>query len=85
MNAEEIKKNALKLNAVDRVHLAETLLDSLDKTDDQIEKIWILESEKRYQAYKEGRIKGIPIGQVCSSMFKYVQVSKNEYNSNPTC
>ncbi len=70
MIAEEIKKNALRLNAVDRVHLVETLLDSLDKTDEQIEKIWALESEKRYQAYKEGRIKGIPLEQVRSSIEK---------------
>ncbi len=70
MIAEEIKKNALRLNAVDRGHLVETLLDNLDKTDEQIEKIWALESEKRYQAYKEGRIKGIPLDQVRSSFEK---------------
>ena len=70
MIVEEIKRNALKLNAVDRVHLAETLLDSLDKTDAQIEKIWVLESEKRYKAYKEGRIKGIPLEQLRSNFEK---------------
>ncbi|MBC2704250.1 addiction module protein [Desulfobacula sp.] len=70
MITEEIKKRALKLNAVDRVHLAETLLDSLDKTDEQIEKIWLLESEKRYKAYKEGSIKGIPLEQLRSSIEK---------------
>ncbi len=64
MLTEEIKINALKLNAVDRVHLAEALLDSLDKTDEQIEKIWLTESEKRYQAYKEGRVKGMPLDQL---------------------
>ena len=70
MLAEKIKISALKLNAVDRVHLVETLLDSLDKTDEQIEKIWVLESEKRYQAYKEGRIKGIPLEQLRSKIEK---------------
>ena len=70
MIAEEIKRNALKLNTIDRVHLAETLLDSLDKTDEQIEKIWVLESEKRYQAYKDGSIKGIPLEQLRSSIEK---------------
>lgn len=54
MLTEEIKISALKLDAVDRVHLAEALLDSLDKTDEQIEKTWVKESEKRYKAYKEG-------------------------------
>jgi putative addiction module component (TIGR02574 family) len=70
MIAEEIKRSALKLNAIDRVHLAETLLDSLDKTDEQIEKIWVLESEKRYKAYKEGHIKGIPLEQIRSRVQK---------------
>jgi len=70
MITEEIKRKALKLNAIDRVHLAETLLDSLDKTDEQIEKIWLLESEKRYKAYKEGSIKGIPLEQLRSSIEK---------------
>ena len=68
MLAEEIIINALKLKAVDRLHLAETLLDSLDKTDQQIEKIWIAESEKRYHAYTQGHIEGIPLEQLCSKI-----------------
>ncbi|MBC8228540.1 addiction module protein [bacterium] len=70
MLTEEIKMNALKLNAVDRAHLAETLLDSLDKTDEQIEKLWAVESEKRYQSYKAGRIKGIPLDQLRAEIEK---------------
>jgi putative addiction module component (TIGR02574 family) len=70
MLTEEIKMSVLKLNAVDRAHLAETLLDSLDKTDEQIEKLWVIESEKRYKAYKEGRVKGIPIEQLRSKIEK---------------
>ena len=70
MITEEIKRIALKLNVIDRVHLAETLLDSLDKTDEQIENIWLVESEKRYKAYKEGSIKGIPLEQLRSSIEK---------------
>ncbi|MBW2655619.1 MAG: hypothetical protein JRC91_12010 [Deltaproteobacteria bacterium] len=31
-----------------------------------MEKIWVLESEKRYQAYKDGSIKGIPLEQLRS-------------------
>ncbi len=61
MLTKQIKAEVLDLNVVDRIHLAEILLDSLDKTDEQIEKIWVKESENRYQAYKEGRIKGIPL------------------------
>lgn len=52
MLAEGIKTSALGLNVIDRIHLAEILLESLDKTDAEIEKIWVKESENRYQAYK---------------------------------
>ena len=38
MLTEEIKTSTLELNVIDRIHLAEILLDSLDKTDEQIEK-----------------------------------------------
>ena len=61
MLTKKVKTRVLELNVVDRVHLAEILLDSLDKTDEQIEKIWVKESENRYQAYKEGRVKGVSL------------------------
>lgn len=61
MLTEKVKTSALELDVIDRVHLAEMLLDSLDKTDEQIEKMWVKESENRYQAYKEGRVKGISL------------------------
>ncbi len=64
MLAEDIEQKALKLSAVKRIRLVEALLDSLDKTDPEIEKIWIQESEYRYQAYKEGRVEGLTLEQV---------------------
>jgi putative addiction module component (TIGR02574 family) len=64
MLAEEIKKNALKLDVVARVHLVESLLESLDKTDPEIEEIWVAESERRYHAYKQGLVEGIPLEQL---------------------
>ena len=50
--------------------MVEIILDSLDKTDEQIEKIWVKESENRYQAYKEGRVKGISLEQLRSRIKK---------------
>ena len=70
MLTKKVKTDLLELNVIDRVHLAEILLDSLDKTDEQIEKIWIRESENRYQTYKEGRIKGISLKQIRSRIEK---------------
>ncbi|MCK4423468.1 MAG: addiction module protein [Candidatus Omnitrophica bacterium] len=70
MLTKKVKTNVLELNAIDRIHLAEILLDSLDKTDEQIEKIWVRESENRYQAYKEGRVKGRSLKQLQSRIEK---------------
>jgi len=64
MLAEEIKKNALKLDVVARVHLVESLLESLDKTDPEIEEIWVAESERRYHAYKQGLVEGVSLEQL---------------------
>ena len=64
MLAEEIESKALQLSTVKRIHLVETLLDSLDETDAKIEKVWVKESENRYNAYKMGDIEGIPLDQI---------------------
>jgi putative addiction module component (TIGR02574 family) len=61
MLTRQIKAELLELNVVDKIHLIEILLDSLDKTNEQIEKVWVKESEKRYHAYKKGYVKGIPL------------------------
>jgi len=70
MLTKKVKTDLLELNVIDRVHLAEILLDSLDKTDEQIEKMWIRESENRYQSYKEGRVKEISLKQIRSRIEK---------------
>jgi putative addiction module component (TIGR02574 family) len=68
MLPKEIKIGVLKLNVIDRLKLVEILLESLNKTDEEIEKIWIAESENRYRAYKEGRINGISLDDVHSGI-----------------
>jgi putative addiction module component (TIGR02574 family) len=63
MLAVQIKEEALKLGPVDKIHLTEALLSSLDKPDELVEKKWVDESERRYAAYKKGDLKGIPLDQ----------------------
>ena len=63
MLAEQIQVEALKLKPVEKVRLAESLLSSLDRPDVAVEKKWISESERRYAAYKNGEIQGIPLAQ----------------------
>ncbi len=61
MLAEQLQTEALKLKPVDKIHLAESLLISLDRPDETVEQKWIEESGKRYAAYKSGLIQGIPL------------------------
>lgn len=48
---------ALMLSAAERAALAERLINSLDSLDDsETERLWVQEAERRYQAYKQGRL-----------------------------
>ncbi len=64
MIAAKIKSSVLELSPTDRIQLAEMIYDSLDKSDETIEKVWINESENRYKAYKAGKIKGISLQEI---------------------
>ncbi|WP_372794342.1 addiction module protein [Pontiella sp.] len=59
--AEQIEIEALKLKPIERVRLVEKILGSLDRPDPEIEQTWVAESEARYQAFKKGDTKGIPL------------------------
>jgi len=61
MLTHEIQQQALKLSDLEKIHLIELLMDDLDRPSPQVEKLWIEESEKRYKAYKQGKVKGIPL------------------------
>lgn len=59
MVTKELQKKALNLKPIDRIRFVETILESLDKPDPEIEKAWVAESEARYAAYKKGKLKAI--------------------------
>jgi hypothetical protein len=52
MITKELKAQVLSLNPIDKIGLVEMLLESLDKTDPEIDAAWVAESERRYTAYK---------------------------------
>ncbi len=53
----EIEEKALKLSPADRAMLASHLIASLDElSDEQNEQLWLLEAERRDQAFREGQI-----------------------------
>jgi putative addiction module component (TIGR02574 family) len=61
MEAITIKDNILekakKLKPVEKLQLIDALLETIDKPDREIEKLWIKEADERYEAYKRGELK----------------------------
>lgn len=57
-------EKALKLQPVERAHLVEGLMSSLEKPDPDIESIWEQEALKRYEQYKQKRIKAKDLDEV---------------------
>ena len=62
---EKITQEAMQLELEERALLARTLLRSMDQpSESEIERLWLEEVERRLQAYREGKVKGIPAEQV---------------------
>lgn len=62
---EKITQEAMQLELEERALLAGTLLRSMDlPSESEIERLWLDEAERRLQAYREGKVKGIPAEQV---------------------
>ena len=58
---KECEKQAMRLPINDRAVLAQHLISSLDDLDPaENERLWVEESEVRYQAYKRGEIDSYP-------------------------
>lgn len=69
-NLKKIEDEALRLPLKDRARLAECLIASLDETaDPEGERLWLMEAEKRYQEYREGKIQGKPARDVFHKAF----------------
>jgi len=54
----------MALKAEERFLIVEGLLKSLDEPDRKIDEIWAEEAEKRLKAYRDGKLKGIPMEEV---------------------
>ena len=59
MGKNEIFEQALHLETNDRFLLIEELLKSLDKPDENINKIWEEEANKRLDSYKKGNLETV--------------------------
>ena len=61
---ETLLEEALKLKAVDRAHLIEGLMVSMEKSNPEIDELWDQESLRRYDTYKQKRIKAKDLEEV---------------------
>jgi|WetSurMetagenome_2_1015567.scaffolds.fasta_scaffold795031_2 putative addiction module component (TIGR02574 family) len=68
MDSKNIIQNALSLSPAERVFIIEALSQSLSEPNQNIETFWKEEVEKRYKAFKEGKVKTI----------SYENILKNE-------
>lgn len=57
MGKREIIDMALQLKAEDRYEIAESIMQSLDKSDPEIERAWAEEAQRRVRACDDGRMK----------------------------
>ena len=69
-SANLILDQALELSAIDRAHVAEKLLFSLDTPNPEIDELWAKESDSRIEAYQKGKIKTVSEEQVFSKYRK---------------
>lgn len=67
MGSNDIIKEAINLKPQERYLIIETLIKSLNQPDENIEQIWVEESQKRLNAYKEGKLKTLSYDDVFNS------------------
>ena len=62
---EEIAQEVLELDVVSRAELARTLVDSLDDLpEEDLDRLWGEEAERRYDEFLAGRAKAYPAEEV---------------------
>lgn len=64
IEARELVAQALKLKPEERIVLVESIIASIQKPDPKIDEIWAEEAEKRLEAYRNGRLQGIPMEEI---------------------
>ena len=65
-NARQILQEVLTLPLKDRAMLVDDILASLDRPDEQIDRLWRKEIDDRVVAYRAGKIRAVPLEEVLS-------------------
>lgn len=59
--ADRIFNEASALSPVEKAQLIDKLISDLDKSDQEINELWVKEAEDRIDAYEQGKIKAISV------------------------
>lgn len=62
--AAQLTREALTLSESERAHLAQTLLQSLEPTEDGVEQAWAVEIGSRLEGVRQGTAQGRPADEV---------------------
>ena len=65
---KDILEEAISLQPLEKAELVDSLIASLDKSDNALDQLWAKEAESRLAAYKKGELKSISLSEV---LFKY--------------
>ena len=60
-NAKKLSAQARKLPASERLELVDSILESLDEPDPEIDRLWSKEAEERLAAYRRGELKALSL------------------------
>ena len=63
-SSKTLLEKALRLKPHEKIQFLECLIQSLDEPDKDIDSIWAEEAEKRLEAYRSGKIKGVPFEEI---------------------
>ncbi len=67
---ETIRQQIMGLKSIEKIHLVELILESLDKPDMKVQKEWTEESEKRFDAFKAGKLRSHSYEEVMKMIVK---------------
>ena len=63
---KDILEQAISLQPIEKAELVDTLISSLDKSDNSLDLLWATEAESRLSAYKNGKLKSVSLDEVLS-------------------
>ncbi len=68
MGKRELLEEARKLDPAERFELVDAVLQTLDRPDPEVDRVWLEEAERRLAAYRAGRVRGVPVEEIFGTL-----------------